>query len=44
MKYDQAGTYHLEYKAVDECGNETTETRTITVEESSKYPLTGEQQ
>lgn len=31
MKYTEAGTYHLTYKAVDECGNETTETRVIEV-------------
>lgn len=31
MKYDQAGTYEIEYKAIDECGNETTETRTVNV-------------
>lgn len=31
MKYEQAGTHEIEYKAVDECGNETTETRTITI-------------
>lgn len=31
MKYDNAGTYEIEYKAVDECGNETTEKRTVEV-------------
>ena len=31
MKYTEAGTYHLHYTAVDDCGNETTETRGITV-------------
>lgn len=32
MKYDIPGTYQLTYKAVDECGNETIETRTIEVD------------
>lgn len=31
MKYDQAGTYEIRYKAIDECGNETTATRTVEV-------------
>lgn len=31
MKYTEPGTYELSYKAVDECGNETTVARTIEV-------------
>lgn len=31
MKYTEPGTYQLHYTAVDECGNETTVTRTIEV-------------
>lgn len=31
MKYDKAGKYELTYKAIDECGNETTVTRQIIV-------------
>lgn len=31
MKYEEAGTYELTYKAVDECGNEAQQTRTIEV-------------
>lgn len=31
MKYTEAGTYEIVYKAIDECGNETSETRTIIV-------------
>lgn len=37
MKYDTAGTYELTYKAVDDCGNETTETRVIVVENIEQY-------
>lgn len=33
MKYTEPGTYELTYKAVDECGNETVDTRTVVVEE-----------
>ena len=40
MKYDVAGTYELTYKAVDECGNETTQTRTIIVEEPEVFKTT----
>lgn len=40
MKYDKAGTYELTYKAIDECGNESTQTRTIIVEGESDYPFT----
>lgn len=39
MKYEQAGTYEIKYKAVDECGNETTATRTVVVETTSKTLL-----
>lgn len=31
MKYEQAGTYEIKYKAVDECNNETILTRNVTV-------------
>lgn len=31
MRYNEAGTYTLEYKAVDECGNETIAERTVVV-------------
>ena len=31
MKFDTEGTYTLQYKAVDECGNETIEDRTVDV-------------
>lgn len=31
MKYTEPGTYELQYRAVDDCGNETIETRTIVV-------------
>lgn len=40
MKYTEAGTYKLHYKAVDECGNETTQTRQIVVEEPTKQYIT----
>lgn len=41
MKYDEPGTYELHYTAVDECGNETTQIRTIEVEDApSEYPYT----
>lgn len=39
MKYDTQGTYTIEYKAVDECGNETTATRTVVAEATSKTLL-----
>ena len=31
MKYDNAGEYTINYKSVDDCGNETRETRTVFV-------------
>lgn len=31
MKFEEAGTYTLDYTAVDGCGNETTATRTVIV-------------
>ena len=34
MKYTEPGTYELTYKAVDDCGNETEQTRTVVVAES----------
>lgn len=34
MKYIEPGTYELPYSAVDECGNTTTEVRTIIVNET----------
>lgn len=40
MKYEEPGTYQLHYKAVDECGNETTQTRQIVVEEPTKQYIT----
>lgn len=40
MKYTEAGTYELTYKAVDECGNEATQTRQIVVEEPTKQYIT----
>ena len=33
MKYEEAGTYRLYYKATDECGNEDIESRQIIVGE-----------
>lgn len=40
MKYDKAGEYTLTYKATDECGNETTATRQIVVEEPEEQWMT----
>lgn len=40
MKYEQAGTYTIEYKAVDECGNETVRERTVTVNALVTYHTT----
>lgn len=40
MKYTEPGTHQLHYKAVDECGNETTQTRQIVVKEPTKQDIT----
>lgn len=35
MKYTEPGTYELDYTSVDECGNESTSTRTIVVHDAT---------
>ncbi len=40
MKYTEPGEYTLTYTAIDSCGNESTETREITVREPREYPYT----
>lgn len=34
MKYTKPGVYKIQYTATDECGNTTSEERTVIVEES----------
>lgn len=37
MKYTEPGEYKLTYTATDACGNETTETRQVTVVDPSRF-------
>lgn len=39
MKYTEPGTYEIEYTATDECGNTTTQTREIVVQEEQFITL-----